>query len=303
VEVKPEFGMGGGCAYLQSTAYYTEFIGEFAKSPVLIYSRLPMFQLYLAGPYLGVAGTVFLDVVVCKLLTTVMPLYFLPYDTVMMRMVAHTFKALKVALVWLEEFYRQLLQSSLPENQLQLMPLYFNSVAGTELTYHNKLENGRYVFRARLGERDVVVKFTKSYSRKCHKACYGLGIAPELMACKRLAGGWFAVVMEYLCDHEMLQMHERKDQLWKAAIDAVIKMHDAGFVHGNLRLPNIMVGPDDAIKIIDFDWSGKQGEVVYPPFCNTEINWHPDVAVGVEIRMEHDLYLLGQKSYMPFKII
>ena len=58
---------------------------------------------------------------------------------------------------------------------------YFNSVDGTELTYHYKLENGRYVFRARSGERDVVVKFTKSYSRECHEACYGLGIAPELM--------------------------------------------------------------------------------------------------------------------------
>ncbi|CAG8504226.1 7532_t:CDS:2 [Paraglomus occultum] len=49
-EVKPELGMGHACAYIQSSAYYIEFIRKFKQeaSPV-IKSRLPVFLLSLVG--------------------------------------------------------------------------------------------------------------------------------------------------------------------------------------------------------------------------------------------------------------
>ena len=59
-----------------------------------------------------------------------------------------------------------------------------------------------------------------------------------------------------------------------------------------LPIPATIVGPDDVIKLVDFDWSGKQGEVVYPPFQNPKVEWHPDLRVSVKIQKEHDLHLL-----------
>ena len=95
--------------------------------------------------------------------------------------------------------------------------------------YHKKLENGHCTFRTSLDGCDIIISFSKSYLHKCHEACNGLGTVPELIRCEGLAGGWFAVVMECLHDHEMLQMCERKDNLWKAVKDAMGKMHDVGF--------------------------------------------------------------------------
>lgn len=76
-------------------------------------------------------------------------------------------------------------------------------------------------------------------------------------------------------------------------VETVVKrMHDAGYVHGDLQLLNILVDLCDLIKIIDFDWSGEGGKVVYPPFMNNEIDWHPETKFGGLIRPEHDLYIL-----------
>jgi hypothetical protein len=53
LEVKPELGMGNGCPYVQSTAYYVEFIRKLknSNSPVITQSRFPVFLMYLAGIY------------------------------------------------------------------------------------------------------------------------------------------------------------------------------------------------------------------------------------------------------------
>ena len=56
-----------------------------------------------------------------------------------------------------------------------------------------------------------------------------------------------------------------------------------------------MVGPNDSIKIIDFDWAGRAGEVVYPPFMNKEIDWQPGVKVGEKILPEHDPGMLNNE--------
>lgn len=87
--------MGGWCAYLQSTTYSMEFVGEIELSIISKYLQLPMFQLYLVRPYIGVVGTVFCDIGVCEPLVTVIPLYYLLHDMVMMQMVAHMFMYVK----------------------------------------------------------------------------------------------------------------------------------------------------------------------------------------------------------------
>ncbi|RUS32659.1 kinase-like domain-containing protein [Jimgerdemannia flammicorona] len=220
--------------------------------------------------------------------------------------VAFMFKALKIALDDLEEFYHRLITPEAKVNRNQLLFPYYNNVRIEEtiykLTYVTKLE-GRNIFQATMNidtesSRDVVVKFTKRYSEDCHRACYHLRISPELLACEKLSGGWYVVVMEFLKNHTTLFSLAQKNLLaltmWPSIEDAVRKMHRTGFVHGDLRLPNIMWALDGSIKIIDFDWAGKDSQVTYPPLLNRESNipWHDGVRFGVNITTKHDWHLL-----------
>ena len=51
-------------------------------------------------------------------------------------------------------------------------------------------------------------------------------------------------------------------------------LHDGGFAHGDLRASNIMVSTDmKQMKIVDFDWGGKEEEVKNPQRLNANISW------------------------------
>ena len=81
-----------------------------------------------------------------------------------------------------------------------------------------------------------------------------------------------------------------------AVHEIVKKLERANLVHGDLRSNNLMVhvnangsvldGEDVWIKVIDFDWSGQSGEVVYPTARNTGLWWPAGVAE--EIVIGHD---------------
>ena len=53
---------------------------------------------------------------------------------------------------------------------------------------------------------------------------------------------------------------------------------------------------DDAnglqIKFVDFDWGGKAGQIMYPPFMNDRINWAVSDPVGKPIEQKHDIEML-----------
>lgn len=74
----------------------------------------------------------------------------------------------------------------------------------------------------------------------------------------------------------------------------VYEMHDAGFVHGDMRLPNVLVNGAGDVLLIDFDWSGHVGEVVYPPRMNKDVRWPPRAKTGETITKEDDLFMLEQ---------
>ncbi len=56
-------------------------------------------------------------------------------------------------------------------------------------------------------------------------------------------------------------------------------LHGEGLVFGDLRRPNIMIMPgpnkDDTVRLIDFDWAGKENEARYPIHLNQskEVKW------------------------------
>ena len=62
------------------------------------------------------------------------------------------------------------------------------------------------------------------------------------------------------------------------------------FCESNIREPNILVTKNGDMKIIDFDWCGKDGEVRYPSDISLGVGagWDPDVTCGGLIRKDHD---------------
>ena len=61
---------------------------------------------------------------------------------------------------------------------------------------------------------------------------------------------------------------------------------------GDLRTPNIMVMAE-TIKLIDFDWAGRAGQVTYPLALSSGIPWPDSVAGGALITKEHDFCMIS----------
>ncbi len=232
-----------------------------------------------------------------------------------MECLARTFCALKKALDALDIYYQ-----SLPQTELQQMKFpyitSFKVLNGTEIQfkylkqlYETKLlflveqcndNNADYTFFPQR----LLVKFVRQYGIEAHQTCADLGIAPKLFGYENVLGGWKIIVMEFLEDgYELLTLHETTE-VKNAVKEAVVKMHNAGFVHGDLRCENILYRKkqriDDNndqvdIAIVDFDWAGKveQKTTIYPSFLNPEIMRHDDACAGHQILQEHDNYMVN----------
>jgi hypothetical protein len=142
--------------------------------------------------------------------------------------------------------------------------------------------------------------FTRNYGEEAHETCMGLGIAPKLYACQDLAGGWKAVVIAYEGnDFTMLSeckfSAQDKEAVKEATLEVAQKIHDKGFVHGDLRDSNILCHKTDSelkILFIDWDWAGKANTIKYPATINTDIDRDPNAKPGSPILKEHDKYML-----------
>ncbi|VDC02970.1 unnamed protein product [Peniophora sp. CBMAI 1063] len=147
----------------------------------------------------------------------------------------------------------------------------------------------------------IVVKITESYGQDAHAALAAAGYAPKILfcgpACAELPKGMTMVVMQYI-EGEVLERMESQDELPESFFQDLCRAIDVlrreGLVHGDLRAPNIMVDQDKKLKIIDFDWAGKDGQVRYPYEISPKIAWHPEVKEFAPIRGYHDEYMLRQ---------
>lgn len=143
-------------------------------------------------------------------------------------------------------------------------------------------------------DQPVVVKFVRSYSRDLHEHCASIDLAPPLLGFEKLAGDWFMVVMEYMKDFETLSTLRDHASFRRTVMELVRSFHDLGFVHGDMRDSNLLVRVDEKdLKLIDFDWGGKEGEVRYPVLINNYTVHRPlDVVGGQLITKEHDIEMV-----------
>ncbi|CAJ0851336.1 8164_t:CDS:2, partial [Entrophospora sp. SA101] len=224
VEVKPELREGNGCPYIQGIVYYGKKVAQYLETRKGQQTRLPCFILYLADPFLGVAGVIY----------------------------SHVFTALKSTYNMLHEYYNS------PEIGPQSLWPYYQAFKyqhkQVEFEYRKQLYKDKLLFVVETKQNSVIpdlpcrllVKFTESYGEAVHKFCADCGFAPKLFECHKLSMRWKVVIMEYLEDYVSLYDAVNAKVEWKEKIKKSIEeMHHAGFVHGDLQKPNILYQETD----------------------------------------------------------
>ena len=138
---------------------------------------------------------------------------------------------------------------------------------------------------------EVLVKFCAGrYGRDAHRLLAGRGLAPALYASGQV-GRFTMVVMELVPGvqwHGPTHLDEHGKALWHA----IALLHGNGYVHGDLRCPNILVAASGPM-VLDFDWAGREYYAFYPVVLNHQgIQWPAGAAVGEKITKSHDLHML-----------
>jgi hypothetical protein len=136
----------------------------------------------------------------------------------------------------------------------------------------------------------VAIKFTATYCVAAHKKLAEIDRAPRLWFCDLVESvGMYVVVMDYEDTGERLVEGKHIEEL-RTAIKA---LHGGGYVHGDIRGPNVLV-TTGGLKLIDFDWCGEEGTARYPAdICLTAgYPWHKEVCRGGQITKDHDEHML-----------
>lgn len=297
-EIKNEVGTGGCDSYLELIAHYVKAVAKMVnkdKCPA------PSFLMEIVGTHMAIYGAVYTNTACTDRLTHCLWLAFQPNNPHAMAQLARTFKALKLALGRLKEYYSKL--PTVADTQIEF-PCFrkfedeTSQQQQTEITYTAEIKNRVFRATTNMGKK-VIVKFVEKYGHDAHKACADDGFAPQLLSVKQVTSRYKMVVMEDLENATQLDMYivqnpSCKDQLLQRCKYVLGKLHDRGFCHGDFRPNNVMVVPDHDIKVIDFDWAGRTNEDTYPLFMNhIDRKWHETASDGKVLRKEHDLYWLS----------
>ena len=139
----------------------------------------------------------------------------------------------------------------------------------------------------------VVIKFTDAYPAEAHKLLDEISLAPKLWFCNREESvEMHVVVMDYVRGKEVEDLLTGEKHIHDLR-KAVSVLHERGYVHGDLRGPNILIAAD-GLKLIDFDWCGEAGKARYPADISvgSGIPWHNGVCREGLIEKEHDEHMI-----------
>ena len=145
-------------------------------------------------------------------------------------------------------------------------------------------------------------KFQRSqeaYGLDAHTWCVSNGDAPPFTLVE-VCPGWRRIDMSNPTGYEWssassIQDQAEKDHCLSLVREIVTRMHNNGFVHGDLRAANTLYGRTQnnrrKVLLIDFDASGVEGAARYP-FLPFSIPYSPDAAPGGLVSRSHDLWRL-----------
>lgn len=227
----------------------------------------------------------------------------------MRTMAARHFGALKNAIRSLEQCYSENLPNTEipPGPRLEFpYPLSYtciNTSSTRDFTYKSQMDNSKLLFAAaETPDNEMIcIKFVRHYSKDVHVFCASKGFAPILKGLEELSGGWWMVVMEMIGD-DYCRLSDLPPPYTHCqdVIEKVTSLHQANYVHGDVRGTNIMVKKDgtQGFKLVDFDWSGKIGQAQYPMnvYRGPRL-WRPTgVEDGELIKADHDIEMLTALS-------
>lgn len=114
-----------------------------------------------------------------------------------------------------------------------------------------------------------------------------------------VVGHWNVIVHELVdalpIDIVLQENPNMSETVIKNAKELCNKMHKLGYVHGDLRTPNILVNNKSGrVWLVDFDHAGKYQETKYPLFLNPDIKWPDNAKAGALVEPEHDMYWIEQ---------
>ncbi|KAH9051961.1 hypothetical protein EDB87DRAFT_1660664 [Lactarius vividus] len=311
VEFKNEFGIGEDCG-VQNALELRKYLALKKYKEIRNACCCPCITVSVAGPYISIGGAILVDVFAVELFTGYIYLGGNPYDQELTILRAGLFATVAEALRDLKQFYQGLKPKGTPQlNRLFPNPTYIvNKMPEERPTFCSRFEYEgresddyrRSLFRATYRNEGVIVKFCERYHGDAHNLVAEASYAPELFFCEKIQGGVTMVIMKFIAGHDAYYRF-RKVDLPSAILDdiksAVRVLHDAGFVFGDLRRPNIIIdttGARERALLIDFDWVGQDGQTQYPANLNNsgEIEWAKGVEPHGIMRKEHDIEMIDK---------
>ena len=276
-ELKNEFSGCTADAVKQNHGYFVQLQAQgTGKSPMLLISVIGCHYLQVFG------ATWYGDSVCIDPLCSPVSLLFVPRDPINgVAKVACVLNAIKDTIDELMEWY------NCPD-PISKGP-YFNDNGKLTEVKRMKQVGLNWMFEAKHEGQEVVVKFARlNYGEEVHKYLGEQQLAPRLISCSQLPGGWCAVIMEKI--YGSMLNSPVSAEVKTALKTAVEVMQVKNLVHGDLRPQNILV-VGNKVRLLDFDWAGNEGTARYPKALNLRTGpWHSDVSPGGIVTKEHDLF-------------
>ncbi|KAJ4457199.1 hypothetical protein PAPYR_7365 [Paratrimastix pyriformis] len=306
VIVKPE--LEGGAAY-QLAAYYVALWAAKARG------ACPSFLMQVCGGHvsLSCAITTAKGIILEELTPAVGILLYA--DPACFRPAFRLFGALRKALPILTESLQSLARRHCGGTHLAFP---FSLCQDIPVQIHTQIYE-TLCFRALLGSvspaappaTPVILKIARGrYGLHAHIFAMRQGFAPPLLACYRLpemaslllpsgkpaeaedpVADYLVVIMADVPFTPWSQLSPEQQQAQEPALRQAVRMlHEAGYVHGDLRRCNVGLidaSPAPHIGIIDYDWAGRNNNnACYPPFINHRIAWPKGVPSAPPIARE-----------------
>ncbi|KAI0752049.1 hypothetical protein C8Q74DRAFT_1308285 [Fomes fomentarius] len=305
IEEKAELGTSGEGSVQGSFSYY-EYWNDDDRKNLLQACFCPSFIVSVAGPWLVVCGAIYTSLPIVHRLTDYIWLgYSRAIDDAYTLRVARVFYALRLGIQSLKTYYE-----TLKYNPEDTTSRYFPLATSCILPNGEKLEF-KYETPLKVGDlscvtylatdcknpqRRFVVKFVERYGESAHKLLAENNLAPKLLY---YGDVWTTpteavgcrprqmVVMEYIHGKTAADLKEVPQCVRDVVQHALDLLHAKGMDSDDLGEGR---GDDDLsnrIKIIDFDWAGKEGTVRYPHYI-AQIGWVEGVEDYALILASHD---------------
>ncbi|KAH9918378.1 uncharacterized protein BXZ73DRAFT_53020 [Epithele typhae] len=277
-----ELDAESGPSALRSMFAYIAHWCDVGQKTILNSCFTPSFVIGIDGPHISISGAMITGKPVVQRLRDIWLSQDHHLDGDVLLENARVLYALKLALEHLHAYYTDLPLPATDASRFFPLATRYHAPDGhpMTLTYIDVLKTpseGSTVFLARLDGpelRNVVVKFVERYGARAHELLAEAGLAPTLLYHgafwpREEHHGHEMVIMEHVEGVPALEP-EQQSAAAREVERAMKRLHDNGMVHGDLRPPNILLlqgweqGVEGRMRLIDFDWAGREGEVRYP---------------------------------------